>query len=166
MSGAVPMSRLLRLAGSTRPVFATSDFASRGRASMQSNISTTGFGLAAVCAVVLVLGGCAQIQDMAGVPRSGYQKDGTYVVSPDEEKLACRQLRDRLEILSRELSALPERAAYEQKSGPTTVTGMLGRMFGGPGDGLSATTDYQRASAESEAIGALIVRKKCDQGGL
>jgi hypothetical protein len=110
---------------------------------------------------LLALGGCASFQDMAGVPRAGYQANGTYVVSAEEEKLACRQIKDRLDILSAQLKVLPARAAVEQSSSPATVGSALGRMFGGPGDGLTATADFQRATAETEALNQLLVKKQC-----
>jgi len=104
------------------------------------------------------------VQDMAGVPRTGHQKDGTYIVSEEDEHLACRQIRDRLEVLSRQLKMLPQKAAIEQKSRPMTVTAAFGRMFGEPGDGLTATTEYQKASAETDALNMLLVKKQCIQG--
>ncbi len=114
-----------------------------------------------VCAALAALGGCASMQDMAGVPRAGYLSNGTYVVSAEEEKLPCRQIKDRLDLLSGQIKALPARAALEESSEPSTVGSALGRMFGGPGDGLKATADYQRATAESEALNELLVKKQC-----
>jgi hypothetical protein len=98
---------------------------------------------------------------LAGIPRSGHQQDGTYIVSADEENLACRQIRERIDILSNQLQILPQRAAIEQKSQPSTMTAALGRWFGGEGDGLQATEDYQRAAAESDALKALLIKKQC-----
>jgi hypothetical protein len=127
---------------------------------MLSNIGRICFRLLAPCALV-ALGGCASMQDLAGIPRAGYQPDGTYLVSEDEEKLACRQIKDRLDILSLQIKSLPARAAVEERSRPTTVGAALGRMFGGPGDGLKATSDFQRATAESDALHALAAKKQC-----
>lgn len=127
---------------------------------MLSNVVTALVRLS-LAAVMVAAGGCASVQDMAGVPRTGHQKDGSYVVSADEEKLACRQIRDRLEVLSRQLKVLPQKAAIEEKSRPMTVTAAFGRMFGQPGDGLSATSEYQKASAETDALNALLVKKQC-----
>ncbi|MGE0024385.1 MAG: hypothetical protein AB7S70_12225 [Hyphomicrobium sp.] len=115
---------------------------------------------AAAC-VPALLGGCATMQDFAGIPRTGYQGDGTYVVSPQEEGLACRQIKERLEILTRKLQILPAEAAYERETTPATVGSAIGRMFGGKDDGLKATDDYKRAQAESDALKALIARKQC-----
>jgi hypothetical protein len=110
---------------------------------------------------LIALGGCATMQDMAGIPRAGYQANGTYVVNADEEKMACRQIKDRLELLSREIKAAPEKAAFEQANRPTTVGSALGRMFGDPGGGLQSTKDFQRATAESDALNALMIKKQC-----
>jgi hypothetical protein len=114
-----------------------------------------------VVSSALVLGGCASMQDFAGIPRTGYQPDGSYVVSDDEEKMACRQIKDRLDLLSVQIKALPVRAAVEEGSEPTTVGSALGRMFGGPGGGLKATADFERATAESQALNQLLVKKQC-----
>jgi hypothetical protein len=127
---------------------------------MLSNVATSLVRLS-LAVVMMAAGGCASVQDMAGVPRTGHQKDGTYIVSEEDEKLACRQIHDRLETLSRQLKMLPQKAAIEQKSRPMTVTAAFGRMFGEPGDGLTATTEYQKASAETDALNALLVKKNC-----
>lgn len=117
--------------------------------------------LALLLCASAIIGGCAAAQDFAGIPRAGFQKDGTYVVSTEEEKLACRQIKERIGVLSGQLQALPAKAAWEEQQGPTTVGSALGRMFGGPGAGLPSTTEFQRASAESQALQALAVKKQC-----
>lgn len=114
-----------------------------------------------VLGLMAALAGCSTMQDFVGIPRAGHQKDGTYVPTAEDEKLACRQIRERLDILSRRLKTLPEEAALEQESRPSTVGSALGRMFGGPGAGLRATEQYQRATAESDALNALLVKKQC-----
>jgi hypothetical protein len=116
-------------------------------------------GLASIA--LAVLGGCASLQDFAGVPRTGHQSDGTYVVSPEEEQLACRQIEERIAFLDRRIETLPQQAAAEREKGPSTLGLALGRMFGGPGSGLKATQELQRAQAESGALRALLVRKHC-----
>lgn len=114
----------------------------------------------APCAVVL-LGGCASVQDFAGIPRAGYQANGTYVVSSEETMLACRQIKDRIEVLSRQIQALPQQAAHEREKEPSTVGSALFRVFGGPDAGLQATKDFQRAQAESDALKDLFAKKQC-----
>ncbi len=117
--------------------------------------------LALACGALALLGGCTSTQDMAGAPHAGHQANGAYVVSTEEEKLACRQIEERLEILSREIQVLPQEAALEREKEPSTVGSALGRMFGGPDGGLKATQEFQRAQAESDALKALLARKKC-----
>ena len=127
---------------------------------MVSNAAGLWFLVLAPGALAL-LGGCTSAQEIAGVPRAGYQANGAYVVSTEEEKLACRQIEERLEILSRQIQVLPQQAALERESEPATVGAALGRMFGGPDDGLEATQEFRRAQAESDALKALLARKKC-----
>lgn len=115
-----------------------------------------------VCGLLAVaIGGCASVQDFAGIPRTGHQSDGRYVVSPEEEALACRQIEDRIGYLNRQLEALPEQAARERQARPATLGSALGRMFGGPDDGLKAVKDMQRAQAESDALKVLLMKKQC-----
>ncbi len=123
--------------------------------------ATRGWFRALVLSAPAVLGGCATLQDAAGIPRSGHQSNGTYVGGDVEEKMPGRQIKDRLEMLSRQIKALPQQAALEQESRPQTVGSALGRMFGGPGAGLQSTKDFQRATAESDALNALLVKKQC-----
>jgi hypothetical protein len=101
------------------------------------------------------------MQDVVGVSPAGYQANGTYVVSAEEEKMPCRQIKERLDLLSGQIKMLPARAAVEESSQPTTVGSALGRMFGGPGGGLTATTEFQRATAESDALNGLLLKKQC-----
>lgn len=115
----------------------------------------------ALAGALLALGGCASFMDFSGIPRAGYQANGTYVVSEEEEKLACRQIEERVEILSRRLQTLPQEAELERQREPSTVGSALGRMFGGPDDGLKATKDFQRAQAESDALKMLMLKKQC-----
>ena len=120
-----------------------------------------GVRIAVLLGVMAAQSGCASMLDMAGVERAGHQSDGTYVVSAEEEKLACRQIRERLDALSSKISALPEQAVKEERKGPRTVGAAFGRMFGGPGSGNKAVDDHRKATAESDALYGLYVRKEC-----
>lgn len=118
-------------------------------------------GIFAALGVAMAVSGCSTMLDVAGVARAGHQPDGTYVVSEDEEHLACRQIRERMDGLRQEISVLPERAAVEKQSTPTTVGLFFGRMFGQGDDGLKAMNRYKEATAENDALRALYVRKRC-----
>lgn len=124
----------------------------------------SGFGLWRLCAalsIAMAVCGCSTMLDMAGVARAGHQQDGTYVVSTDEERLACRQIRERLDVLDTEMASLPEKAAKESQSTPRTVGAAFVRMFGQSGDGLQSMDRYNKATAESRALTDLYVRKRC-----
>lgn len=123
--------------------------------------SVIGMVRASAVVALATLAGCSTVQDMAGIPRTGHQNDGTYVVSENEEQLACRQIRDRLDMLGQRMTQLPENAAREMQSEPATVTAAFGRLFGEPGANLKATQNYQRAQAESDAFNALLIKKQC-----
>jgi hypothetical protein len=115
----------------------------------------------AIIGLAGLAGGCAALQDAAGIPRAGHQQNGTYVVSSEEEKLACRQIKSRIDTLSSKLQILPVNAAFEEESEPKTVGAALGRIFGGAGSGLKATEEFQKAKAESDALNALLIKKQC-----
>lgn len=112
-------------------------------------------------AVMLALSGCSTMLDVAGVERTGHQADGTYIISVEEEKLACRQLRERMDVLGNEISVLPERAAEEQRNTPRTIGAAFGRMFGGPTAGSKSLDRYNKAVAERDALNTLYGRKQC-----
>lgn len=115
----------------------------------------------AIAATAGLLAGCSTAQDAVNGQSAGHQADGTYIVTLQDEKLACRQIRDRLDVLNRQLATLPQRAAAEEKRTPTTMSSVFGRMFGGPGGGLNATKEFERTRAESDALNALLIRKQC-----
>lgn len=106
-------------------------------------------------------GGCSTVLDMTGTERAGYQSDGSYVVSGAEEKLACRQIRERMDVLGGEISVLPAQAAEEQRNTPRTIGSAFLRMFGGENAGLKSLERYERAVAERDALNSLYARKRC-----
>src|SRR5688572_3263922 len=110
---------------------------------MFSNIAN-GCARGLALTLVLMLGACSTLQDFAGIPRAGHQKDGTYIPTEEDQSLACRQIRERIDALSRQIKYLPQQAAFEQQSQPSTVGSALGRMFGQPGAGLQSTKDFQK----------------------
>lgn len=114
-----------------------------------------------LCALVLVLSGCASVQDLTGISRPGYQGDGTYVLSAKEQELGCRALQERSNGLQAQMQALSERAVEQMQQVPSTVAAAWGRLFGAPGDGVPAVAEYNEARAETAALNATLVRKGC-----
>ncbi len=107
------------------------------------------------------LSGCASVFSMSEAERAGHQSDGTYIASVEEERLACRQLRERIDVLDNRIVTFPERVKQEEESRPRTLGAAFGRMFGGPGSGLKAVEEHRKTMAEREALAALYARKDC-----
>lgn len=116
-----------------------------------------------IAALGLMVGfsGCASVYGLNGVERAGHQSDGTYIVTVEEEGLACRQIRERLDALDSEIAAFPERAAQEEKSRPRTLGAAFGRMFGGPSGGLKSVENHKKATAQRKGLADLYARKDC-----
>ena len=105
--------------------------------------------------------GCASVFSMSEAERAGHQSDGTYIASVEEEQLACRQVRERIDGLDEQIASFPERVAKEKQSQPRTLGAAFGRMFGGTDTGLKAVEDHRKATAERHALAALYARKDC-----
>jgi len=110
--------------------------------------------------LALSVAGCSTVADLGGVPRPGYQKDGSYVLSANEQNLGCRELQDRQASLQQQLQALPAKAVQQMQELPQTVADTWGRIVGSPG-GVPALEQYNEAKAESEAVNASLQRKGC-----
>jgi hypothetical protein len=109
----------------------------------------------------LALAGCSSLQDLSGVPRAGYQHDGSYVLSAQEQGLGCRALQERSLGLQEQMRALSVRALQQMQEVPNTVAAAWGRLFGSPGDGVPAIAEYNEARAESVALNATLTQKGC-----
>lgn len=107
------------------------------------------------------LSGCASVFSMSEAERAGHQSDGTYIPSVAEERLACRQIRERIDDLDSHIATFPERAKTEEESRPRTLGAAFGRMFGGANGGLKAVEDQKRATAERAGLAELYARKDC-----
>lgn len=117
-----------------------------------------------LCALAAVLGGCAaSVPDLEGAPRSGYQRDGTYVLSAQEQGLGCRQLQERSLGLREQMQALSTRAVEQMQQLPSTIAAAWGRLVGSPGNGVPAVAEYNEARAESAALDATLTQKGCAQ---
>lgn len=115
---------------------------------------------ALIGALVLALAGCSTVQDMTGVPRAGYQKDGSYVLTSEEEGLGCRELQERSLGLQQQLQALPQQAVQQMQALPTTIASAWGRLVGTPG-AVPAVAEYNEARAESAALNDSLEKKGC-----
>lgn len=109
----------------------------------------------------VMLAGCSTMTDLSGAPRPGYQKDGTYVLTAQEQGLGCRDLQARQVGLQEQLAALPAKAVKQMQELPTTVADAWGRLVGSPDKGVPALAEYNEAKAESAAVNASLQRKGC-----
>lgn len=116
---------------------------------------------AGALSLALAVAGCSTMQDIAGVQRAGYQDDGTYVMSAQEQKLGCRQLQERSDGLMAQMQALPARAVQEIQNAPSNIAALLKRTVGWGGNGLEAVDKYDRSRAEAIALNAELAKKGC-----
>ena len=107
------------------------------------------------------LGGCSTIESFSGIPHPGYQENGTYVLSDQEQGLGCRALQERSVSLQEQMQKLSKSALDQMQQLPNTVVSAWGRLFGGPGDGVPAIAEYKQAQAESAALDATMASKGC-----
>ena len=112
-------------------------------------------------ALAISAGGCSTMNEPSGVPRPGYQKDGTYVLSAQEQVLGCRELQARQVGLQEQLTALPAKAVKQMQELPTTVADAWGRLVGSADKGVPALAEYNEAKAESAAVNESLQRKGC-----
>jgi hypothetical protein len=125
----------------------------------RSSKSVYGATLLGVLAVAA--GGCSTMTELSGAPRPGYQKDGSYVLSAQDQNLDCRALQARQVGLQEQLTTLPEKAVQQMRELPTTVANAWGRLVGSPDQGVPALAEYNEAKAESAAVNASLQRKGC-----
>jgi hypothetical protein len=114
-----------------------------------------------LCALALALAGCSSLQDMAGLQRTGYQNDGSYILSSQEQGLGCRALQERSLGLQDQMRALSVRALEQMQQVPNTVAAAWGRLIGSPTEGVPAIAEYNEARAEEAALNATITQKGC-----
>jgi hypothetical protein len=110
--------------------------------------------------LVLALAGCSTVQEMGGIPRAGYQRDGSYVLTSEEEGLGCRELQERSLGLQQQLQALPQKAVQQMQALPTTIASAWGRLVGAP-EAVPAVAEYNEARAESAALNDSLAKKGC-----
>jgi hypothetical protein len=117
--------------------------------------------IAAVCSLATALAGCSTVQGLSDVPHPGYQQNGSYVLSDQEQGLGCRAMQERSVSLQEQMQTLSKSALQQMQELPDTALKAWGRMFGQPGDGVPAVAEYKRAQAESAALDAKMVSKGC-----
>jgi hypothetical protein len=117
--------------------------------------------LVAVCSLTAALAGCSTVQGLSGALHPGYQENGSYILSDQEQGLGCRALQERSASLQEEMQKLSKSALEQMQQLPNTVVSAWERMFGAPGDGVPAIAEYKQALAESAALDATMASKGC-----
>ncbi|MFA5901788.1 MAG: hypothetical protein WC829_22045 [Hyphomicrobium sp.] len=105
--------------------------------------------------------GCSTMADLGGLPRAGYQKDGSYVLSSEEQGLGCRELQERQVSLQDQIQQLPSKAVQQMQELPHTVANAWGRLVGSPDKGVPALAEYNEAQAEAVALDQSLHQKGC-----
>jgi hypothetical protein len=111
------------------------------------------------------MAGCSMSQDLLGAPHSGIQKDGSYLMSEQEQGMGCRALQDRAAGLQQHMQTLSVQAVEQMQQVPGTVVSGWQRLVGNPGDGVPAIAEYKDAQAETVALNRTISSKGCNSGG-
>jgi hypothetical protein len=101
------------------------------------------------------------MQELADAPRAGYQENGSYVLTLQEQEQGCRALQERSMGLQEQMHALSLQAMQQMQEVPNTVAAAWKRLVGSPGDGVPAIEQYNEARAESAAIQTEMSRKGC-----
>jgi hypothetical protein len=113
-------------------------------------------------ALALTMAGCSMSQELIGAPHSGIQKDGSYLMSAQEQGMACRELQDRSAGLQQHMQVLSVQAVEQVQQLPGTVVASWQRLVGEPG--APAIAEYKEAQAESAALNRTITSKGCNSG--
>ncbi len=116
---------------------------------------------ALVSALAIGAAGCSTMGGLGDAPRAGYQKNGTYVLTAEEQNLGCRELQARQLGLQEQLEALPTKAVQQMRELPQTVASAWGRLVGSSDQGVPALAEYNEAKAEAVALDASLQRKGC-----
>ena len=101
-------------------------------------------------------------QDFANIPHTGLQKDGSYMLSEQDQGLGCRQLQEKSLGLQEHMQQLSVQALDQMQQLPDTMVGAWKRLVGAPGKGVPAIDAYNEAHAEVDAVNRSMTRKGCD----
>lgn len=124
-------------------------------------------GKAALFALLAAsVAGCSTMADLNGLPRAGYQKDGSYVLTAEQQSLGCRELQARQVGLQEQLEQLPSKAVKQMQELPQTVSDAWGRLVGSETQGVPALAEYNEAKAESAALNESLQRKGCGRSSV
>ena len=113
------------------------------------------------CLLAAMAAGCSTVSGFGDLPRPGYQKDGSYVLSAQEQTAGCRELQERKVSVQQQLEALPAQAVQQMQQLPTTIANAWGRLVGTPDQGVPALAEYNEAKAEAAALNQSMSRKGC-----
>lgn len=116
---------------------------------------------ALVIALTIGVAGCSTMADLSGIPRPGYQQDGSFVLSAEEQTLGCRALQERQAGVQEQLQALPAKAVKQMQELPQTVADAWGRLVGSSNQGVPALAEYNEAKAEAAALDQSLQKKGC-----
>ncbi len=119
--------------------------------------------VAPICALAFALSACSTMQDLAGIEHPGYQKNGSYVLTSQDQGMGCRALEERSRGLQEQMQTLSERAVQEMQQVPGTIATAWGRLVGSPDQGVPAVAEYNEARAESTALNRTLARKGCSE---
>ena len=118
-------------------------------------------GAALVCVLAAMAAGCSTVSGFGDAPRPGYQQNGSYVLSSQEQIAGCRELQGRKVSVQQQLEALPAQAVQQMQQLPKTVANAWGRLVGTPDQGVPALAEYNEAKAEAAALNESMSRKGC-----
>ena len=113
------------------------------------------------CTLALSVAGCSTVSGLSGAPRAGYQGDGNYVMSSEQQALGCRELQARQVGLQERMQQLPEKAVKEMQELPKTVASAWARLVGSSDQGAPSLAEYNEAKAEHAALNESLSRKGC-----
>ncbi len=121
------------------------------------------FGTAALpLLLAMSVAGCSTMADLGGIPRPGYQNDGSFVLTAEEQGLGCRELQARKATVQTQLQQLPSKAVEEMQEFPKTVANAWSRLVGSEDQGVPSLAAYNEAKAESAALNESLQRKGCN----
>ena len=99
--------------------------------------------------------------DPAGMPHSGHQPNGGYVLLASERELDCKHLNDEIDLGLKDMGRAKSAIERERDKLPSTMVSLYGRMFGGPDGGLKAAETYHKTEARVRALNQQLGAKGC-----